>query len=172
MIGNAAIEAVEAVPGGYVVYSKYNQWVSPTQPILCTGFEGSLKQIAHLFNWSEGYARLTEEDESTITPGLFVVGPSVRHGKVIFCFIYMARSSSALSISFASVLPLLLMRSPNALVSTAPLWIAIDKRGCFWTTSPAVTMNVSVKDVSSGEHIAALPYCWQPAFSDQLRMRY
>ena len=45
-----------SVPGGYAVYSEYNKWVSPTQPILCTGFEGSLKQIAHLFNWFEGYA--------------------------------------------------------------------------------------------------------------------
>jgi thioredoxin reductase len=95
LIGNAAIEEVKTVPGGYAVYSEYNKWISPTQPILCTGFEGSLKQIAHLFNWSEGYAGLTEEDESTLTPGLFVVGPSVRHGNVIFCFIYKFRQRFA-----------------------------------------------------------------------------
>ncbi|WP_439344908.1 NAD(P)/FAD-dependent oxidoreductase [Vacuolonema iberomarrocanum] len=95
LIGNAAIEEVEVVPNGYAVYSEYNKWISPTQPILCTGFEGSLKQITHLFNWSEGYARLTEEDESTMTPGLFVVGPSVRHGNLIFCFIYKFRQRFA-----------------------------------------------------------------------------
>ena len=61
LIGNAAIEEVKAVPGGYAVYSEYNKWMSPTQPILCTGFEGSLKHIAHLFNWSEDYAELTEK---------------------------------------------------------------------------------------------------------------
>ena len=95
LIGNVAIEEVKAVPGGYAIYSEYNKWLSPTKPILCTGFEGSLKQIAHLFNWSEGYAGLTEEDESTITPGLFVVGPSVRHKNLIFCFIYKFRQRFA-----------------------------------------------------------------------------
>ena len=95
LIGNTAIKEVKAVPGGYAVYSEYNKWVSATQPILCTGFESSLKQIAHLFNWSEGYAGLTQEDESTITPGLFVVGPSVRHSNVIFCFIYKFRQRFA-----------------------------------------------------------------------------
>jgi hypothetical protein len=34
-----------------------------TPPILCTGFEGSLKQISHLFHWPEGYAKLTEEED-------------------------------------------------------------------------------------------------------------
>ena len=95
LISDAAIEEVKAAPGGYAVYSEYNKWISPTQPILCTGFESSLKQIAHLFNWSEGYARLTEEDESTLTPGLFVVGPSVRHDNLIFCFIYKFRQRFA-----------------------------------------------------------------------------
>jgi putative flavoprotein involved in K+ transport len=78
LIGNVAIEDVQVVPGGYAVYSEYNKWVTPTKPILGTEFEGSLKQISPLFNWSDGHARLTAEDESTLTPGLFVVGPSVR----------------------------------------------------------------------------------------------
>ncbi|WP_088241077.1 NAD(P)/FAD-dependent oxidoreductase [Calothrix rhizosoleniae] len=95
LIGDVAVEEVKTVSGGYAIYSEYNKWVSPTQPILCTGFEGSLKQIAHLFDWSEGYAGLTEEDESSITPGLFVVGPSVRHSNVIFCFIYKFRQRFA-----------------------------------------------------------------------------
>ncbi len=95
LIGNAAIEEVKSIPSGYAVYSEYNKWVSPTQPILCTGFEGSLKQISHLFHWPEGYAKLTENDESTLTPGLFLVGPSVRHGNLIFCFIYKFRQRFA-----------------------------------------------------------------------------
>jgi hypothetical protein len=34
---------------------------------------------------------LTEQDESTKTPGLFLVGPQVRHDDLIFCFIYKYR---------------------------------------------------------------------------------
>ena len=33
----------------------------------------------------------TSEDESTKVPGVFLVGPSVRHGKLSFCFIYKFR---------------------------------------------------------------------------------
>ena len=40
---------------------------------------------------AEGSPLLTLEDESTKTPGLFLVGPSVRHGELSFCFIYKFR---------------------------------------------------------------------------------
>ncbi|MGF1541158.1 MAG: NAD(P)/FAD-dependent oxidoreductase [Pleurocapsa sp.] len=95
LIGEEQIEAVKAVKNGYIVESQYEQWFSSTPPILCTGFNTSLKQIAPLFDWSYGYAALTEADESTLTPGLFVVGPSVRHGNLIFCFIYKFRQRFA-----------------------------------------------------------------------------
>ncbi len=95
LIGEKEIEEVKAVKNGYVVESEYEKWFSSTPPILCTGFDSSLKQIAPLFDWSNGYAALTQEDESTLTPGLFVVGPSVRHGNVIFCFIYKFRQRFA-----------------------------------------------------------------------------
>ena len=35
---------------------------------------------------------LTGHDESTRTPGLFLVGPQVRHPGEIFCFIYKFRT--------------------------------------------------------------------------------
>ncbi|MEM9978302.1 MAG: NAD(P)-binding domain-containing protein, partial [Cyanobacteria bacterium P01_D01_bin.2] len=76
-------------------YGEYQKWTTPQPPILCTGFDTSLRQIAPLFDWSEGYAALTENDESTLTPGLFVSGPSVRHGDLIFCFIYKFRQRFA-----------------------------------------------------------------------------
>ena len=95
LLGNALIEEVKPISGGYAVYSEYQKWVSANPPILCTGFNTSLKQIAPLFDWSEGYAALTENDESTLTPGLFVSGPSVRHGDLIFCFIYKFRQRFA-----------------------------------------------------------------------------
>ena len=56
LIGEQHIEAVKAVKKGYVVESEYKQWFSSTPPILCTGFDSSLKQIAPLFDWSNGYA--------------------------------------------------------------------------------------------------------------------
>ena len=95
MVSDAPIEAVKPIPGGYAVYSEYQKWVTAHPPILCTGFDTSLKQIAPLFDWSDGYAALTPDDESTLTPGLFVSGPSVRHGDLIFCFIYKFRQRFA-----------------------------------------------------------------------------
>ena len=95
MVGDAPIEEVKPISGGYAVYSEYQKWITAHPPILCTGFDTSLKQISPLFDWSKGYATLTENDESTITPGLFVSGPSVRHGNLIFCFIYKFRQRFA-----------------------------------------------------------------------------
>lgn len=40
---------------------------------------------------AEGAPLLTEQDESTKTPGLFLVGPAVRHGELSFCFVYKFR---------------------------------------------------------------------------------
>ncbi|MEO0406050.1 MAG: NAD(P)/FAD-dependent oxidoreductase [Cyanobacteria bacterium P01_A01_bin.135] len=95
LVGDAPIEEVKPISGGYAVYSEYQKWMTAHPPILCTGFDTSLKQIAPLFDWSAGYAALTENDESTLTPGLFVSGPSVRHGDLIFCFIYKFRQRFA-----------------------------------------------------------------------------
>lgn len=71
-------------------------------PILCNGFEGSVASAAsHLFNLADesdeakgclaGAPLLTAEDESTKVPGIFLVGPSVRHGDLSFCFVYKFR---------------------------------------------------------------------------------
>ncbi|MEM1370334.1 MAG: NAD(P)/FAD-dependent oxidoreductase [Cyanobacteria bacterium P01_H01_bin.15] len=96
IVSNASVEEVRPIRGGYAVCSEFQKWKTANPPILCTGFSSSLKQIADLFEWSEGgSAVLTENDESTITPGLFVSGPSVRHGDLIFCFIYKFRQRFA-----------------------------------------------------------------------------
>ena len=71
-------------------------------PILCTGFEGSVASSAgHLFNLADssdeakgclaGAPLLTDDDESTKVPGVFLVGPTVRHGEHSFCFVYKFR---------------------------------------------------------------------------------
>mmetsp|Transcript_14503 Transcript_14503/g.31819 ORF Transcript_14503/g.31819 Transcript_14503/m.31819 type:complete len:1079 (-) Transcript_14503:43-3279(-) len=69
------------------------------QPILATGFEGSVKAAAsHLFEFGDASTGclgnapiLTLEDESTKVPGIFLVGPQVRHDKLSFCFVYKFR---------------------------------------------------------------------------------
>ena len=72
------------------------KFVSPLPPILATGFQGSVKLVADLFETrDDGYPLLTEHDESTITPGLFLSGPMVRHDNHVFCFIYKFRQRFA-----------------------------------------------------------------------------
>lgn len=38
-----------------------------------------------------GHALLAENDESTVTPGLYLAGPMVQHANHKFCFIYKYR---------------------------------------------------------------------------------
>ncbi|RIK32926.1 MAG: monooxygenase [Chloroflexi bacterium] len=92
------VKCVERQNGHFVIHgSEGERWTSPTPPILATGFAGSLGLVHDLFDWHEehNYALLTENDESTKTPGLFVVGPAVRHGSIILCFIYKFRQRFA-----------------------------------------------------------------------------
>ena len=44
---------------------------------------------------AEGAPLLNKLDESTTTPGLFLVGPAVRHGDLSFCFVYKFRQRFA-----------------------------------------------------------------------------
>lgn len=87
----------EAAGGGYLIYCEDVEGGSlmirsSYRPILATGFRGSLSIVEHLFEQDEnGVTRLTGQDESTKTPGLFVSGPSVTHGSLLFCFIYKFR---------------------------------------------------------------------------------
>lgn len=70
---------------------------SENQPLLANGFEGSHKLISNLFEHrDDGFAELNDQDESTITPGLFLAGPMVRHDGHIFCFIFKYRQRFAI----------------------------------------------------------------------------
>lgn len=69
---------------------------SQTQPLLASGFVGSQSSVSDLFEKREdGFPLLSERDESTITPGMFLCGPSVRHDNHDFCFIYKYRQRFA-----------------------------------------------------------------------------
>jgi putative flavoprotein involved in K+ transport len=69
------------------------RWHADGPPLLATGFEGSLTVVRDRFAFDEhGRVQVTEEaDESTVTPGLFLAGPSLAHRDAIFCFIYKFR---------------------------------------------------------------------------------
>jgi len=65
---------------------------TPVPPILAGGFLGSHGLVMDLFHEREdGFPLLNEDDESTRVPGMFLCGPSVRHGDHIFCFIFKFR---------------------------------------------------------------------------------
>lgn len=73
-----------------------SQFQTPVAPLLGTGFTGSHELVADQFESREdGFPLLSENDESTLVPGLFLCGPAVRHGGIIFCFVYKYRQRFA-----------------------------------------------------------------------------
>lgn len=99
-IGDANINLIEPLAkkkGFRIVAEDGRSWTTKRQPILATGFRGGFHQLNGLFELREdGYPLLNEHDESTITPNLFLVGPSVRHDDLIFCFIFKFRQRFAI----------------------------------------------------------------------------
>lgn len=97
LVGDTRIESMTKQDGGYVLTSVDGRtFQSKVQPLLAGGFEGSHRIVKQLFEPREdGFPLLSEEDESTFTPGLFLCGPAVRHENHIFCFIYKYRQRFA-----------------------------------------------------------------------------
>lgn len=87
------IESVACVDDIYEIKTDDgSRFQTRVPPLLAGGFEGSHKLIADLFERrDDGFPLLTEQDESTLVPGLFLCGPAVRHGNHVFCFIYKYR---------------------------------------------------------------------------------
>lgn len=70
--------------------------ISDSAPIAATGFGPGLGPAAALFEpRPDGWPALDTDDQSTITPGLFLSGPAIRHGGLKFCFIYKFRQRFA-----------------------------------------------------------------------------
>ena len=94
-VGESVVTDVKLEDDKYLIYvdGKLSPYTSGTQPVLATGFNSSAIIIENLFDWDESksYCLLNENDESIKTPGLFLVGPHVRHNNLIFCFIYKFR---------------------------------------------------------------------------------
>ncbi|CAN5736728.1 NAD(P)-binding domain-containing protein [soil metagenome] len=90
--GHTPVSGVESVNGHYQVRLESGETlVSPAPPVLATGYHPLSPVVANLFEQDGDGVVLTENDESTITPGLFLTGPRVQHSGAIFCFIYKFR---------------------------------------------------------------------------------
>ncbi|MEM6361689.1 MAG: NAD(P)/FAD-dependent oxidoreductase [Bacteroidota bacterium] len=91
------VEKVEFDNGKYIITTDNGKtFSSEDKPINCTGFSTSLKLVRGLFHFKRGYPLLTDCDESRKTNNLFLVGPQVKHGDALFCFIYKYRQRFAI----------------------------------------------------------------------------
>lgn len=86
------VEGIRAVDGQYEVLHEGGSFRVAHPPVLATGFGGGLEPVAGLFAFDGPRPLLTEQDESTLTPGLFLCGPKVNHLNTAFCFIYKFRA--------------------------------------------------------------------------------
>ena len=93
LYSDSAIKSVTLVEENYHVTTSENEvFKSKVKPLLASGFEGSHKFVSHLFEKrDDGFPLLSEQDESTIIPGMYLCGPSVRHDNHDFCFIFKYR---------------------------------------------------------------------------------
>jgi len=92
------VKSVNLVNGTYEVRTQDGQvFSSDSKPLFAGGFDGSHKFVSHFFDEREdGFPLLNESDESTLVPGMFLCGPSVRHDGHIFCFIFKYRQRFAI----------------------------------------------------------------------------
>ena len=82
--------------GVHVLAGDGRSWLSDGPPVLATGFIGGTKRVSDWFDYDQdGVPLLTQHDESTAMPGLFLVGPEVSHQGHLFCFIYKFRQRFA-----------------------------------------------------------------------------
>lgn len=95
-ITTSHIQKVEAFEDGYTLHTADGEKYSTANPpINCSGFATSLSKMRDFFAFEDGKVQLSDCDESTICPNLFLTGPQVRHGEIIFCFIYKFRQRFA-----------------------------------------------------------------------------
>ncbi|MFV0433394.1 MAG: NAD(P)/FAD-dependent oxidoreductase [Leucobacter sp.] len=70
--------------------------VSQSRPVAATGFGPGLGPVDHLFaKRDDGMPLLDDDDQSTVAPGLFLSGPTIRHDGLKFCFVYKFRQRFA-----------------------------------------------------------------------------
>lgn len=88
---------IEETPGGFRLHFRGGRTVlSSTRPLLATGFANVQSPlVAKLFAIADQRAVLTQADESTQSPNVFMVGPEVVHESVVLCYVYKYRQRFA-----------------------------------------------------------------------------
>ncbi len=93
LVGHAEVVAVEREGDRFEVRLEDGRtFETASPPILATGFRSALTPVRDLFAWSGDHPVFTEEDGSTLHPGLFYSGPSLVQRGSKFCFIYKFRA--------------------------------------------------------------------------------
>lgn len=91
--GNCKVLSVSKLSNRYIVETDDGEiFESEHRPIAATGFQSALTPVKDLFKWENSLPVFTEEDESTLYPGIFYSGPSLVHNNSKFCFIYKFRA--------------------------------------------------------------------------------
>jgi len=98
LIGDADVLALDRSSGSVrVLGADGRSWVSSSTPILATGYSGSTSVIREWFAFDDGGCPVvTLQDESTELPGLFLVGPELKHRGHLFCYIHKFRQRFAI----------------------------------------------------------------------------
>ncbi len=91
--GNTTISSVSRLSDSFIMETEEGEVFDyPSPPLLATGFHSALEPIKDLFEWEGGIPQFTEDDESTLHPGLYYSGPSLVQRNSKFCFIYKFRA--------------------------------------------------------------------------------
>ena len=91
--GNCKVLSVSKLSDRYIVETGDGEiFESEHRPIAATGFQSALTPVKDLFEWENSLPIFTEEDESTLCPGIYYSGPSLVHNNSKFCFIYKFRA--------------------------------------------------------------------------------
>lgn len=94
---NSSVREVSLEGDTYIIETISGDiYETKSKPINATGFKSSLSIVEDFFEFKDGNVLLSENDESVKTSGLYLVGPQVKHGSAIFCFIYKYRQRFAI----------------------------------------------------------------------------
>lgn len=95
---NEVIEVKKEADNFKIILNNKTHFLTKNPPILATGFLNLPDFMQEFFEVKDGNIQITDDDESTITPNFFLSGPRVKHGNVVFCFIYKFRQRFAIVI--------------------------------------------------------------------------
>ena len=92
LIGNSRVVRIKKISSKYIIHTSSGKlFESDQKPISATGFHSALNPIKKLWEWNGSIPKFTNDDESTLYPGLYYSGPSLVHRGSKFCFIYKFR---------------------------------------------------------------------------------